>query len=205
MLTSGIRITLLRGFTRSVVLLVAVGCPTSLVIAQPAGTFTPTGSMTTPRSSHTATLLTDGRVLITGGSGTGSAELYDPSTGTFTATLHMTTVRDGYTATLLPDGKVLIAGGLAGNNSPTLASAELYDPHTGTFAATGNMTVARFEHVATLLANGKVLIAGGIDPESFPDVCPGCAFAEVFDCGSRKLDLSAQPRDGRSSDPAHAD
>jgi len=52
MLTSGMRITLLRGFIRLVVLLAAVGCPTSLVIAQPAGMFTRTGSMTTGRVSH---------------------------------------------------------------------------------------------------------------------------------------------------------
>src|SRR5215469_16030066 len=107
MLTSGMRITRVRGFIRLVVLLAAVGCPTSLVIAQTAGTFTPTRSMTVGRVSHTATLLDDGRALIAGGyifsdgkfSGTSSVELYDPSTGTFTATGHMITLRVYHTAT----------------------------------------------------------------------------------------------------------
>jgi uncharacterized protein (TIGR03437 family) len=129
--------------------------------AQSSGTFTAVADMTVARGGHTATLLTNGKVLIAGG-GTSSAELYDPSTGSFTATGNMITARRYHTATLLADGRVLIAGGFVGNtNSPT-ASAELYDPSTRTFTAIGDVSRATSQavHTATLLSNGKVLIAG---------------------------------------------
>src|SRR5262249_28048151 len=111
--------------------------PTLEAVAQTAGTFIPTGNMTAPRGGHTASLLVNGKVLITGGrsDGSASAELFDPVTGTFSATGEMITPRRGHTATLLADGRVLIAGGRLNNDSP-LASAELCDPSTGTFTAT---------------------------------------------------------------------
>jgi hypothetical protein len=142
---------------------------TGRVWAQSTGSFTATGNLTRPRMFHTATLLTNGKVLIAGGFSFSpsfpvwaSAELYDPSTGSLTASADMTTSRYSHTATLLSNGKVLIAGGSSTVNGPgSLASAELYDPSTGSFIATGGMTTPRTGHTATLLNNGKVLIAGG--------------------------------------------
>ena len=80
------------------------------------GKFTVTGPMTSGRVGHTATLLRNGEVLITGGGGSpasilSSAELYNPVSGTFHATGSMSVPRVGQSATLLPDGTVLIAGG----------------------------------------------------------------------------------------------
>jgi len=137
-----------------------------------AHSFTTTGQMEFARQGHTATLLADGKVLVTGGkngSGTlATAEIFHPVNGTFTSTGTMIKARVGHTATLLGNGRVLVAGGQ--NGSGTLASAEVFHPATGTFTVTGKMTKARVGHTATLLANGKVLLAGG-----------GSATAEVFD------------------------
>jgi Galactose oxidase, central domain len=135
------------------------------------GKFSPAGSMTTARDSHTATLLPNGKILIAGGGpriqGAGyslaSAELYDPAAGTFTATGNMSVERTGHTATLLNNGKVLIAGGLqrklgdSVDDISFLSSAELYDPSTGTFTLTGSMN-GELADTATLLPNGKILI-----------------------------------------------
>jgi len=132
-----------------------------------ARTFTPTGSMTVPRTGQTITMLRDGRVLLTGGdqnagfrSQLASAEIYDPGSGTFTATGSMSTPREGHTATMLRDGRVLVAGG-SPNGIQTTGSAEIYDPASGRFSNTGHLNQPRVAHVAALLGTGKVLIAGG--------------------------------------------
>jgi hypothetical protein len=128
-----------------------------------AGTFSAIGNMASARIEPTATLLGNGKVLVTGGyDGTSfvvGAELYDPATGRFEASSNMTVGRYVFTATLLSDRQVLMVAGYT--DSAFLSSAELYNQTTGKFTATGSLTVERSDHTATLLRSGKVLVAGG--------------------------------------------
>jgi DNA-binding CsgD family transcriptional regulator len=128
-----------------------------------------TGNMATSRISHTATLLPDGRVLVTGGqdragNALASVELYDPGSGSWTTTESMAVGRALHTATLLSDGRVLVAGGRSGfHAAETLDSAELYDPDSDSWTSTAPMERARGGQTATLLPDGDVLVAGGVD------------------------------------------
>ncbi len=128
-----------------------------------------TGSMTTAREAHAATLVPGGLVLVASGYNgiaLASTETYDPSTGTWQTSGNMAVARYDHTLTLLPDGTVLAAGGYNINTS-VLSSAEVYDSASGRWRATGSMSTAREFHTATLLPNGKVLVTGG-DTNSSP-------------------------------------
>jgi Galactose oxidase, central domain len=142
------------------------------------GTWTTTGSLHTARYEQTATLLSNGQVLVAGGNtgvfvGLASAELYTPSTGTWKTTRSMTTVRRGHTMTLLQNGQVLVAGGADGAGN-LLASTELYTPSTGTWTLTGSLPHLLDGFTATLLTNGQVLAAAGNDGGYIAD-------AELYD------------------------
>jgi uncharacterized protein YjdB len=149
-----------------------------------------TATMAFAREFHTATLLTDGQVLIAGGTAsTGSAstppayeELYDPTTQTFLQTGALNAPRIAFNSLLLGDGTVLIVGGeapndltgLFGETFPPQATCEIYNPETAKFTFTANMSYSRAEFTATLLQNGSVLAAGGEGVILFP------APAEIF-------------------------
>jgi len=134
------------------------------------------------RYAHTATLLTDGRVLVAGGmdeerTATGSAEIFDPVTKTFTLIASLYAKRVGHTATRLQDGRVLITGGSGVIfYESALASAEIFDPATGLFTKTANLHAARLGHRAVLLRDGKVLVTGGQAEDGAK-----IASAEIFD------------------------
>lgn len=99
------------------------------------GQWTATGSMSSARTGHTATLLPSEQVLVAGGQdeltrSLAGSEEYDPVTGRWTVSGSLGTSRFGHTATLLPSGQVLAAGGLFHGDSSdfVLASAELHEP-----------------------------------------------------------------------------
>jgi hypothetical protein len=154
---------------------------------QTLGVFTTTGNMAAPRAAHTATLLPNGTVLITGGSSVSdmnarslsTAELYDPASESFRPTGAMSIPRQQHTATLLGDGRVLVTGGYgsvqSGQFAELTATAEIYDPGNGTFSPAGVMSKARSFHAATMLSNGRVLISGGRG---------GDASAELYDAAT---------------------
>jgi hypothetical protein len=116
------------------------------------------------RAWGTATLLDDGRVLVTGGEGPGyavaTAEIFDPAAEEFVETGAMLRPRSGHAAVLLGDGRVLLIGG-AGSDAPP--DAELFDPATGRFSAAGRMPLApggAFSGAqnAIVLPDGRVMI-----------------------------------------------
>jgi hypothetical protein len=155
---------------------------TAEIFDNTANTFAATGSLAAARRECTATLLPNGKVLITGGfdasgAALASAELYDPATKTFGPAGNMSIARAEHTATLLKNGKVVIIGGQQDfSSSAATASAELFDPVAGTFSRTGAMADARRSHTAALLSDGTVLVSGGIDEGG-----ELLASAEIFD------------------------
>ncbi len=149
-------------------------------VYDPTTQVTTTLAMAAARAGHGASLMPNGKVLITGGSNAfdianplslftgllGSTEIFDPVTNTFGPGPNMLEARAVHTSTTLTTGRVLIAGGMAVLpivNLPNVSStAYLFNPTTNSFGLPAFMNGARFLHTATALSNGRVLLVGGI-------------------------------------------
>ena len=123
-----------------------------------------TQPMIEARVAHSAALLTDGRVLVTGGwtggMATASAEVFDQQRRSFSPAQPMATARMDATATPLINGNVLITGGASDTNRP-IASAEIFDQIQRRFVAVGTMQEPRAHHAAVRMQDGRVLVVGG--------------------------------------------
>jgi hypothetical protein len=153
--------------------LVAATATSEIVRAQDAstadtGTFSAGAPLDLARVSHRATLLDDGRILISGGFGetpttSSTAEVYDAGSGVSGPASPLAASRTYHSANLLSDGRVVLLGG---TDSET---AEIWDPASGTSHLAGSLTDYRANHTATTLADGSVLITGGYDGTGLPD------------------------------------
>lgn len=130
------------------------------------------------RSTHTATLLADGRVLFLGGYDVtetvrATGEIYDPLAGTLTTIPSMTQARTQHTATRMADGRVVVVGGsslfdlddVLTSLALSVKSAEIFDPGTPGWTSPPALPISEdgiIGHTASLLGNGEVLVCGGV-------------------------------------------
>ncbi len=128
------------------------------------------GRMGVRRMDHTATLLPDGRVLVTGGKpgidagdyATAGAEIYDSSTDRWVPAAPMAHARQGHTATLLPDGRVLVVGGSGAGLDTDTHTAEAYRPSADRWEPVAPPLHGHINTSAALLADGTVLIVDNV-------------------------------------------
>lgn len=112
-----------------------------------------------PRIYATASLLSDGRVLLTGGIVTPQSELFDPTSRTWSEAAPMLRQRSSHQQVTMLDGRVLVMGGFESGSSG--AGVESYDPVLNRWTARASMHTHRVDHAVTLLAGGRVLVSGG--------------------------------------------
>ena len=129
------------------------------------------------RTGATASLLTNGLVLLAGGwlpnifipnSDTliYQAELFNPQTASWSEVGSLTYGRYNHTANLLPNGKVLVSAGYGTSTAfpdsrTQLPFAEIFNPVSGTWTTTARLAIARESHASVSLLSGQVVIAGG--------------------------------------------
>ncbi len=131
--------------------------------------------LSAPRAMHSATVLTDGRVLVAGGNR--PAGVFDPAASSWSPTGPSSGRFIHAGAVLLDDGRVLVVGSTP--NDPV--NAEMYDPRTDSWQITGQLAHDRLLHSAVRLADGRVLVAGGCWFNEGGDCSNRVAPAEVFD------------------------
>jgi hypothetical protein len=124
-------------------------------------TFRPTADMAFGRTLHSATRLSNGAVLVCGGTDgkEPSCETYVPATRNFVAGHDMVTSRRGHTAAPLGGDRVLLVGGAPDYNGNSVV-AEIYDARANQTARTGDAVLARSVAVAVTLRAGIFIIGG---------------------------------------------
>ncbi|MFJ5031185.1 discoidin domain-containing protein [Streptomyces sp. NPDC088560] len=87
-------------------------------------------------------ILSDGRVLVTGGSNAERASIYDPATDEWTSTSDMNIARGYQAMTLLPNGDAFVIGGSWGRDNAPDKGSEVWSAATGTWRTLSGVPVS---------------------------------------------------------------
>lgn len=135
------------------------------------GTWRPTGPTALPRAYHSAAVLPDGRVLVTGGAVNftlicgicgplSEAEVFDSAAGSWTQVSPMPKWGCDQNATLLEDGRVLLSGGAEEDETTqTGGLTPVYTPTTGTGSSAWE-TVGGPVGTTSAAVGGGLLLSG---------------------------------------------
>ena len=141
-------------------------------------TWTSVGSLPKPRLLHSASLLADGRVLVTGGlevtsifgipfgNLTNDARLFNPATGTFQNASNFGGNRLGHPQLTLSDGRVLVAGGTDGDLLTQVFTPRsdvwVFDPSSNAWSQAPSL--ARARAFGSLVESGAdILLLQGLE------------------------------------------
>ena len=130
--------------------------------------YTSLANMPQATMRHSATALSDGRVLAV--QANGATQIFDPTSNQWSIGGSMVVGTTDHTAARLVDGSVLIVGGFATGAGVGVARAERYMPTGGAWTSAGNLTFARTSHAAATLGDGTLLIVGGEDRLGTPAI-----------------------------------
>ena len=139
-------------------------------------------AMSAARSMHTATLLPDGRVVVTGGS---TWQLFNPVANAWSIDLPLQRSRTAHAAVLLQDYAgapsddrvLLIGGGGSGSNS-----MEILNPATSNSTLlTSTLSVGVDDLAAAALDDGRVFICGGQNTSTGDTIADTYLFDPLLD------------------------
>jgi len=151
-------------------------------------------TMRVARAGHSATLLPDGRILITGGLSPDAsyefAEVFDPATETFSVFAAVDNRERGLHATAqLPDGSVLVMGGETEATAPRATVVQFRGDGGGASLVLADLVRPRTLVEGAVSRDGRVFLFGG-------EVGPGnltTATAEAYSAATGGATIADMP------------
>jgi hypothetical protein len=166
----------------------------------PTSFFAPTADTPAARYRPVGAALSDGTVLLVGGSDFAGAalptvELFVPGAATFSAVEDHAVARKSAQSAVLPGVGLLIVGGIGADDKP-VADAEVFLDVQRRFVTITDPRLARIDHQVATLPDGRALVIGGMALEAPPagDTTPASwttlastLYVAVMDDGTYKV------------------